>query len=68
VGHVGGVQARGGHLVEQRLEGVEVVAVDEGDLHVGVPELAGRVEAAEAGADDGDLHAGPIGGWHSGHQ
>ena len=32
MGDVGGVQAGGGHLVQQRLEGREVVAVDQRDL------------------------------------
>ena len=37
IGDVGGIQPGRGHLVEQRLEGVEVVLVDEGDVHRLVP-------------------------------
>ena len=51
---VGARQARGGHLVEQGLEGVEVVAVDEGDIDRRVGELAGRDQTTEACADDHD--------------
>ena len=54
VGHVVGVQAGRGHLVEQRLEGVEVVGVDERHVDRGVAERLGRRQAAEAGADDHD--------------
>jgi hypothetical protein len=71
VGDVGGVEAGGGHLVEQRQERVEVVPVDEGDLDVDVGQAAGGREPAEAGADDHDLgfrHGAPPGAWQVGHQ
>ncbi len=51
-GHVGGVEAGGGHLVEQGLEQVEVAAVDHGDVDRSLGQGARRAEAAEAGADD----------------
>ena len=41
-------------LVEQRLEGVVVVAVDEHDLGVGVLELLRGADAGEAAAEDQD--------------
>jgi hypothetical protein len=56
VGDVGGVQPGGGDLVEQRLEGVEVVAVDQRDRHVvGLGQGLGGGEPAEAGPDDHHL-------------
>ena len=51
VSDVVGVQARGGHLVEQRLKRVEVVRVDQRDVDRCAPQPAHRVQAAEAGAD-----------------
>ena len=45
-------QAAGGHLVEQRLEEVEVAAVDQRDRDRRALERARRVEPAEAAADD----------------
>ena len=75
VGDVGGVEAGGGHLVEQRLERVEVVAVDDGDVDVGVGELLRGSETTEPGADDDDplalaAHApsATMRGWQVGHQ
>jgi hypothetical protein len=50
-GDVGRVQAGGGDLVEQRLERVEVVAVDQRDLDRCAGQAAGRGEAAEPGTD-----------------
>src|SRR6185295_17476282 len=46
------------HLVEQRLEGVEVVLVDQqhGDGSAGEPPGGGK--AAETGSDDGDSGTG----------
>ena len=41
-------------LVEERLEGVVVVAVDEHDLGVSVLELLGRADPGEASAEDQD--------------
>ena len=60
VGHVLGVQAGRGDLVQQRLEGVEVVGVDQRHLDRLTEQATGRGEAAEAGADDDD--AGAVGG------
>jgi hypothetical protein len=61
VGDVGSVQAGGGHLVQQRQERVEVVAVDDGDVDIGLaPEAAGHGEAPEAGSDDDDTFHPPI--------
>ena len=54
VADVGGVQAGGGDLVEQRQEGVEVVAVDDGDVDVLALEPLGGRQAPEAGAHDDD--------------
>ena len=48
-----------GHLVQQRLEGVEVVLVDEGDLDRRALQAPGDLEPAEPGADHHDL-AGPL--------
>ncbi len=53
-GDVVGVETGGGHLVQQRLEGVEVVGVDEGDVDRCVAEGLDRRQPAEAGADDDD--------------
>ena len=55
VGHVGGAQPGGGHLVQERLEGVEVVLVDEGDLDRRALQAPGDLEPAEPGADHHDL-------------
>ncbi len=49
--NVGGVQAGGRHLVEERLKGVEVVLVDDGDSHA-VTQSASDGESAEPGSDD----------------
>ena len=51
-----GASCDGGHLVEQRLELVVVVAVDQRDAHVVVlGELAGAADAGEPAADDDDV-------------
>ena len=44
----------GGELVEERLEGVVVVPVDDDDVGVGVLELLGGADAAEAAAENHD--------------
>ncbi len=45
VGHVAGLEAGGGHLVEQGLEGVEVALVDDGHLDRLADQGAGRGQA-----------------------
>ena len=55
ISDIGRVQPRGGHLVQQGLEGVEVVAVDEGDVDRLALQAFRRRQAAEAGPDDHDL-------------
>ena len=58
IGDVGGVEPGRGHLVQQRLEGVEVVAVDDGHLDRLVPEVPDGAEPGEAGPDHDDaIHA-----------
>ena len=47
-------QRRRRHLIEQWLEQVVVALVDQRDACPGVPQLIGRGDAAEAGADDDD--------------
>ena len=49
-----GLEQAARELVEERLEGVVVVAVDEHDLGVGVRELLGGADAGEASAEDQD--------------
>ena len=53
-GDVGRRQAAGRHLVEQRLEQVEVAPVDERDFDRDLAQRLGGVKAAEAAADDDD--------------
>ena len=53
------VEVAGGHLVQHRREGEEVLAVDECELNVGVTaelflQLDGGVESAEAAAEQQD--------------
>jgi hypothetical protein len=48
---VAAIQTGGGHLVEQRLERVEVVLVHHRELDRRSPQAAGHANAAEAGAD-----------------
>ena len=43
-------------LVDERLEEVEVAAVDQRDVDVVLAQLADRLQAAEASAHDDDLH------------
>ena len=52
-------QGAGRDLVGQRLEEVEVAAVDERDLDVGALEVQGGLEAAEAAAHDDDTMHDP---------
>jgi hypothetical protein len=47
-----GFQQVGGHLVQERLEGVVVVLVDHRDIDLGLLELPGHTHAAEATAKD----------------
>jgi hypothetical protein len=49
---VGGREAAGGHLVEQRLEHVEVAAVEHGDLDRRLPQGPRDGQAAEPAAHD----------------
>ena len=51
------VQHVGGHLVEQRLERVVVVAVHQHHVHRCLLELAGGADAPEPGAEDEDERA-----------
>ncbi len=53
-GDIGRGECAGGHLVEQWLEEVEVLAIEERDLHGHMPEAFGRTEAAETAANDYD--------------
>ena len=59
---VGRGELRGGHLVEQRLELVVVVAVDQRDLDPGVGQHLGAPDAREAAPDD--HHARRAVPWH----
>src|SRR5262249_33269008 len=52
------LEQAGRDLVEQRLEGVVVVAVDEDDLGVCVPQLVRGADAGEATAEDEDAGTG----------
>ena len=54
---VRGGQPGRGHLVQERLEGVMVVAVHERDAHGRVPQGARGREAGEAPADDDDARS-----------
>jgi hypothetical protein len=42
------------HLIQKRLEGVVVLAVNQCDGDVSVPELTSRLEATETASDDHD--------------
>jgi hypothetical protein len=53
-GDFAGGESSGGNLVEERLEGVVILAVDDGNFDRGARERARNVETAEAGADDQD--------------
>jgi hypothetical protein len=53
----GRLQQAGRELVQQRLEGVVVVAIDEHDLGVGAPELLCGADPGEPAAEDEDAWA-----------
>src|SRR5580698_7403854 len=53
-GNLAGRETGGGYLIEQRLEGVMIFAVDHGDAYGRAGQRLGRAEAAEAGAHDHD--------------
>ena len=55
VGHVGGAEPGRGHLVQERLEGVEVVLVDQGHLDRRALQAPGDLEPTEPGAHHHDL-------------
>ena len=57
LGDVVAVEAGRGHLVQQGLEGVEVVGVDEGDVDGDAGQGPGGAQAPEAGSDDDDAMA-----------
>jgi hypothetical protein len=62
-----GRERPGRDLVGERLEEMEIAAVDERDLDRRTPQAQYRLQAAEASADDHDVVVpGPKGG-HSGH-
>ena len=52
-----GVETRRGHLVQQRLERVEVVGVDQGHVDLGLRQTLGGADATESGSDDDDMRA-----------
>ena len=51
------VEPGGGDLVQQRLERVEVVGVDDGDVDIRLGQALGGSYAAEPGPDDDDVRA-----------
>jgi hypothetical protein len=57
LGDLGGGEDGEGDLVEERLEGVEVLAVDECDVDGEFGEAEGGVHAGEASAEDYDTLA-----------
>ena len=54
-GDFAGREGAGGHLIEERLEEMEVALIDEGDLGGGALQSACGNEAAETAAEDDDL-------------
>ena len=52
LGNVGCGEHSHGDLIEQRLKGVVILAVDNGDVDIGIRELHGRIQAGKACADD----------------
>ena len=54
-GDVARRQAGRGHLIQQRLEDVVIVAVDQRHSHRRAPERLGGKQPAEAAADDHDV-------------
>ncbi len=57
LGDVGRGEDGEGHLVEQRLKGVVVAAVDEGDVDGQLGQAFGGVDAGKTAADDDDARA-----------
>ena len=60
-GDVGRRQVGGRHLIQQRLEQVVVALVDDDHVDRRVPQLLGRRQAAEAGADDDHTRSAAMG-------
>jgi len=58
LGDVGGRKNGEGHLVEQRLKGVVVAAVDEGEVDGKMSDAACGVEACKTAADDENAGTG----------
>ena len=52
-----GIETSGSHLVEQRLEGVEVVGVDHRDVDLHMSQALGSTNPPEAGTDDDHVRA-----------
>src|SRR5580704_183215 len=57
-GDLGGRKSGGRYLIKQWLESVEVPAVDQRDLDRQAGQMQSSLQAAEAGADDGDSRFG----------
>ena len=55
IGDLAGRERPGRDLVGERLEEMEVAAVDERDLDRRTPQLRDRLQAAETSADDDDV-------------
>jgi hypothetical protein len=61
ISDLAGRKRPGRNLVRERLEEMEVAAVDERDLDQRTPQLRDRLQAAETSADDDDVVvSGPI--------
>jgi hypothetical protein len=58
VADVDAAQPGGGHLVQERLEHVEVVAVNHGDVDLGAGQAAGGRQTAEAGSHHDHVRPG----------
>ena len=54
IGHIARFEAGRGHLVQQRLKGMEVALVDDGDLDLLADEGPGGRQPGKAGPDDDD--------------
>ena len=67
IGDLAGRERARRNLVGERLEEMEVAAVDERDLDRRTPQLRDRLEAAETAADDDDLVFSGARGAHSAH-
>ncbi len=59
-GDIGRRESSGRDLVEERLKKVIIGAVDHGHADRFVAEMLGRLETAEAGADDDDVRFGGL--------